>query len=150
MLRSIRKPLLSSDDMSNFHFPVINDICEVKCWPAILFNNNKIVKFRSFHFSINLILKIFFIYRGNIWFNSNCIWMSFFNFLFHFIRRKLSATATIPMLTLSHCIFLLSFDIVTKARICVLLLKKSIFNLFVKGQPFTLNIWSKLYILLFN
>jgi hypothetical protein len=44
MFAGISEPFLSSDDVGDFHFPVVDNIGEVESWPAIFFDDNKIIK----------------------------------------------------------------------------------------------------------
>lgn len=57
MFAGICEPFLSSDYMSNFHFPIINHIGKVKRWPSIFFYNNKVIKLDKVHRSIVLVNK---------------------------------------------------------------------------------------------
>ena len=45
MFACVSEPFLSSDDVSDFHFPVINNIGKMESRPTIFFDDDKIIKF---------------------------------------------------------------------------------------------------------
>ena len=59
MLGGISKPLLASNNMSDAHFPIINDISKMVCRPTISLNYDEIIKIADFHLTINFILEMF-------------------------------------------------------------------------------------------
>ena len=85
MFAGVCQPLLTSDDMGNFHFPIVNDICKMECRPAILFNDDKIVEFNKRNCSIILVDK----YRRSVKkvsSNSDSIRLTVENFLFNLLE----------------------------------------------------------------
>lgn len=88
MFASVGKPLLSSDHMCNFHFPVVNHIRKMKSWPSIFFDNDKVIKFNKVYWAIILVNKKWRCLE-NISFNSDCIRLSFENTLFNLLHGKL-------------------------------------------------------------
>ena len=128
MLTRVCQPLLSSYNMSYFHFPIINNVCKMKSWPAVLLYNYKVIKLSKRNFSIVLINKKLGM-LVQIAFKSNSIFLSIFYLRFNLLKCKFSTSSWIKIFWLLMVILYIFFIlflfrrrifilITTKARIC--------------------------------
>jgi len=71
----IVEPFLSSNDMRDFHLPVINDVGEVEGRPAISSDYDEILQCLEIHFAVYLISKVLG-KREEVSFDAYCVWMA--------------------------------------------------------------------------
>lgn len=128
MLTCVCQPLLSSYNMSYFHFPIINNVCKMKSWPTILLYNYKIIKLCKRNFSIVLINKKLRMFV-QITLKPDSIFLSIFYLRFNVLKCKFSASSWINIFWLFMVILYIFFIFIlfrrgifilisTKARIC--------------------------------
>lgn len=87
MFAGICKPLLTSDDMGDFHFPVINYIGKVESGPTIFFDDDKVIKFDKIDSAIIFVDEKWWGLK-NISSDSNSIRFPFKNSLLHLLHGK--------------------------------------------------------------
>ena len=71
----IVEPFLSSNDMRDFHLPVINDVGEMEGRPAISSDYDEILQWLEIHFAVYLISKVLG-KREEVSFDAYCVWMA--------------------------------------------------------------------------
>lgn len=90
MFACICQPFLTSDNMSDFHFPIINYISKMKGRPTVFFNDNEVIEFSKRHNAIILVYKN----RRNlekITSDSDCIRFSFYNSFLYLLKGHFGA-----------------------------------------------------------
>lgn len=161
MFAGISKPLLSSDYMSNFHFPIINYVGKMKGRPSIFFYDNKVIKLNKINSAIILVDKKRWRLE-NISPNSDCIRLPTENTLFNLFHgefwtstiircgsKLIIFTFLVILLVLIRFWFSLFLDLtvwfglslmLTKAWIGKIIFEKHFFDVFIKCETLTLNV----------
>ena len=161
MFAGISQPFLSSNYMSNFHFPIINHIGKMKSGPSIFFHDNKVIKLYKIYSSIIFIYEKWWRLK-NISSDSDCIRLSTKNTLFDLFHgefwtftiiwcgSKLITFALLAiLLTLIGFWFSLFFDftvwlnlslMLTKAWVSKIIFKEHFFYVFIDCETLTLYV----------
>ncbi len=132
MFAGIGKPLFSSDDMSDFHLPIINNVGEVESGPAVFFDDDEIIEFDKVDSAVIFVNKV----RGSfeqVASDSDSEWLTSQYALLHLWQCESRTSSIItPSLSLKLLVlliiiltlgrFLLSFLLNLTVRLCLLLM----------------------------